>query len=190
MAVLEISSIVSIPTLVALFVVVVLYLIYRTNSRTGSRTALRHPPGPSELPFVGSIFTLLFTKLQQHELLFKWSGEYGGIFSFTLAGGRVVVLSDKELIQETLQDPYVNDRIPFPACITIYGRENTGKNTEVIISLNLCLGQLTAMYDFTIPSPLKNDLGCIHINSKRKTQPNPTQIFTIESPCINTLFSP
>ncbi|XP_054773083.2 cytochrome P450 2F3-like [Lytechinus pictus] len=123
MADFAISSLLGTPSLSVLFAAVVLLLVY---SWIGPRTGLRHPPGPPGLPFLGSVFTLLFSKLQQHELLFKWSGEYGGIFSFTLAGGRVVVLSDKELIQETLQDPYVNDRIPFPACITIYGRENTG----------------------------------------------------------------
>ena len=132
-AMLGIASLLSVPSLITLLVVAALYFIYRTNSRT---PCLRHPPGPRELPLVGSIFTLLFTKLKQHELLFEWSGKYGGIFSFTLAGARVVVLSDMELIRETLQDPYVSDRIPFPACTTIYGRENTGED-KVILYMTL-----------------------------------------------------
>ncbi|XP_071503498.1 cytochrome P450 2U1-like [Diadema antillarum] len=100
----------------------VFYLVVR-----GRRTRRwNHPPGPPEWPVFGSVFSLLFTKLQQHEILFQWSATYGGIFSFTMLGTRVVVLSDEKLIRETLQDPYVSDKIPFPACETILGRPNTG----------------------------------------------------------------
>ncbi len=81
----------------------------------------RLPPGPWGLPLLGSGFKLDIGNLPQ--LLIKWHGNYGDIFSFSLPVHQdVIVVSSDELIQEVLikrSSEFSNK--PWPDNIRRYG---------------------------------------------------------------------
>ncbi|XP_041463753.1 cytochrome P450 2J4-like [Lytechinus variegatus] len=87
----------------------------------------RYPPGPTGLPIFGNVFSLVFTKRQQHEVVNDWTHKYGPIFAFKMLGTRVYVLSDPGLISDAFHhSPDINDRSPMPIAKEIMGRGNTG----------------------------------------------------------------
>lgn len=91
------------------------------------RKKRNYPPGPPGWPLFGNLFTLLFSKKHQHEVIYEWTEEYGPIFKFSLVGTNVYIISDMKLIQDAYQkNSNIRDRIPFTVICEQLGSLNCG----------------------------------------------------------------
>lgn len=59
-------------------------------------------PGPRGLPLLGNALQLDSTRL--HQQLEGWAAEYGAFFKFSIAGRKIVVISDHETVAQVLRD--------------------------------------------------------------------------------------
>ena len=111
---------------VAIIIGAVLLLWYFSNINSSKKLNL--PPGPRGLPFIGNVFDLLFTTKKFHEVIRDWALKYGSIFSFTLLGTRIYIISDLKLVQEAFEvNQNINTRLAFEVRNEITNSSGTGK---------------------------------------------------------------
>lgn len=116
------------PALVVGGITILLYLIYQGFFQEGKK----FPPGPTGLPVFGSVFSLLLTKRQQHEVVNEWSHKYGPIFAFKMLGTRVYVLTDPGLVSDAFHSsPDINDRMSMAIADEVTGRPNNGEHIDL-----------------------------------------------------------
>lgn len=71
------------------------------------------PPGPWSLPVIGGMY--LLNPKRPHLSLEKLYNKYGRIFSLNMASmGRVVIVMDKDLLNEIMECPHIQDRPSLP----------------------------------------------------------------------------
>ena len=111
---------------IAIIIGAVLLLWYLSKIKSSKK--LKLPPGPPGLPFIGNVFDLLFTTKRFHEVIRDWALKYGSIFSFTLLGTRIYIISDLKLVQEAFEvNQHINTRLPFDVRDEITNSTGTGK---------------------------------------------------------------
>ena len=99
-----------------------------------------YPPGPPGLPILGNMLSFIFTRKEEHELLFDWANKYGPIISVKILDTRVIIVSDIGLVQEALNNPGISDR-GFPNSKELLGREKSGELYLSHIRLRRTVGQ-------------------------------------------------
>ncbi|KAG2547607.1 hypothetical protein PVAP13_9KG573800 [Panicum virgatum] len=89
------------------FLALLLKLIksYITPSRTKPSSALRLPPGPWQLPLVGSLHHLLLSRFRDlpHRALLEMSGAYGPLMLLRLGSVPTLVVSSAEAAREVMK---------------------------------------------------------------------------------------
>ena len=83
------------PSLIYLVFVPFVIAVYLYERR---RTHQQLPGGPPGLPFVGNLLNLRGAKL--HEILLKWTRQYGDIYSYRVGETSVVVLGSPEALND------------------------------------------------------------------------------------------
>ena len=76
------------------------YLVYQQTFRTSQR---KYPPGPKSLPIVGNIRDLPPDNVPSHEHWLTHKDLYGGISSVTVMGMTIVIIHDKKIAHELLE---------------------------------------------------------------------------------------
>ncbi|XP_038076158.1 cytochrome P450 2J6-like [Patiria miniata] len=91
---------------------VLLFLVLRWFFRRSENL----PPGPRELPFIGSlpaiVWGLMRRGLQPHHVLGRFAERYGPVFRVNLLNKTVVMLDDFKSTKAAFQHPQLNDRPP------------------------------------------------------------------------------
>ncbi|XP_063969482.1 farnesoate epoxidase-like [Lytechinus pictus] len=105
------------------FLALLCYFIYQFFNN-GKR--YNYPPGPTGLPLLGSVLSLIFTKKYQHEVVAQWTKKYGNFISIKLFNTRLVILSDEQLIQEVFGGHHAVDRPAMPVVKETTGRKFAG----------------------------------------------------------------
>lgn len=100
--------------LVVLTCVLVLLALYNAIEDLYLIYVKKLPPGPLSLPVLGGLY--LLNPKQPHLSLEKLYRKYGPIFSLRMGTmGRVIIIMDKDLLNEVLESPYIHDRPILPA---------------------------------------------------------------------------
>nr|XP_054773300.1 cytochrome P450 2J5-like [Lytechinus pictus] len=105
------------------FLALLCYFLYQFFNN-GKR--YNYPPGPTGLPFLGSVLSLIFTKKYQHEVVAQWTKKYGNVICIKLFNTRLVILSDEQLIQEVFGGHHAVDRPAMPVVKETTGRKFAG----------------------------------------------------------------
>ncbi|KAK4425380.1 cytochrome [Sesamum alatum] len=91
----------SIPFLIALSLIILVFLLARRRWKSTAGRKLRRPPGPPGLPFFGNV--LEYDPSNLHLRLAKLSDKYGPLMSMTLVGKPVIVISSARVAKEALK---------------------------------------------------------------------------------------
>ncbi|KAL0414118.1 UNVERIFIED_CONTAM: cytochrome [Sesamum radiatum] len=91
----------SMPLLVALSLIILVFLLARRRGNSPAGRNLRRPPGPLGLPFFGNL--LQYDPSNLHLRLAKLSDKYGPLMSMTLVGKPVIVISSARVAKEALK---------------------------------------------------------------------------------------
>ncbi|KAL0388243.1 UNVERIFIED_CONTAM: cytochrome [Sesamum radiatum] len=91
----------SMPLLLALSLIILVFLLARRRGNSPAARKLRHPPGPPGLPFFGNL--LQYDPSNLHVRLAKLSDKYGPLMSMTLVRKPVIVISSARVAEEALK---------------------------------------------------------------------------------------
>ncbi|KAK4425381.1 cytochrome [Sesamum alatum] len=91
----------SIPLLIALSLIILVFLLARQRRNSPAGRKLRHPPGPPGLPDFGNLFQ--YNPSNLHLRLKKLSDKYGPLMYMTLVGKPVIVISSARVAKEALK---------------------------------------------------------------------------------------
>ncbi|OXA46238.1 Cytochrome P450 2B19 [Folsomia candida] len=96
--------------IVALVGAVVYYVLFgRRKNKNSLALKGKFPPGPRGLPFPGNILQL--SRINPFLFPPKWAEQYGDIYSISMAGTKVCVISDFKMLKEMFsQEPAFTGR--------------------------------------------------------------------------------
>ncbi|KAL0376840.1 UNVERIFIED_CONTAM: cytochrome [Sesamum calycinum] len=119
----------SIPLLIALSLIILVFLLARRRRDSPAGRKLRRPPGPPGLPFVGNL--LEYKPSDLHLRLTKLSNKYGPLMSLTFVGKPLLVISSARVAKEALK---YNDLAFSSRPSTIASRKVAYNNCDIAMS--------------------------------------------------------
>lgn len=91
-------------------IILIVTLVWFTRQRI---LAKNRPPGPLNLPIIGSLYVFRDKTKRPHEILTDLSKKYGKIYGLQMGSIYTVVLSDPALIREALKRDDYAGRAPL-----------------------------------------------------------------------------
>ncbi|XP_071492550.1 cytochrome P450 2U1-like [Diadema antillarum] len=121
---MESNALLSSPWFLLTIITVILSAIWILASRTWTRVNL--PPGPASWPLIGTIPTLVSSKLSPLNLLTAFAEKYGDIYRLRIFTTDIVILNSYELIKDAFQNPNIQDRPRIVPIEDFFDRRNIG----------------------------------------------------------------